>query len=71
MVIFGATGDLTKRLLIPALYNLLRAKVLPEKFALIGVARKAGTAETWRNQLHGMLKSFIGNASAELAVCPG
>ena len=42
MVIFGATGDLTKRLLIPALYNLLRAKVLPEKFALIGVARTAG-----------------------------
>ena len=68
MVIFGATGDLTKRLLIPALYNLLRAKVLPEKFALIGVARTAGTAETWRNQLYGMLKSFIGNASAELAV---
>ena len=68
MVIFGATGDLTKRLLIPALYNLLRARVLPEKFALIGVARTAGTAETWRNQLYGMLKSFIGNASAELAV---
>jgi len=68
MVIFGATGDLTKRLLIPALYNLLRTKVLPEKFALIGVARTAGTAETWRNQLYSMLKSFIGNASAELAV---
>jgi glucose-6-phosphate 1-dehydrogenase len=68
MVIFGATGDLTKRLLIPALYNLLRTKVLPEKFALIGVARTAGTAETWRNQLYGMLKGFIGNASAELAV---
>jgi len=66
MVIFGATGDLTKRLLIPALYNLLRTKVLPEKFALIGVARTAGTAKTWRNQLYGMLKSFIGNASAEL-----
>ena len=68
MVIFGATGDLTKRLLIPALYNLLRTKVLPEKFALIGVARTAGTAETWRNQLYSMLKRFIGNASAELAV---
>src|SRR5262249_54586316 len=33
MVIFGATGDLTKRLLIPALYNLLRSNVLPENFA--------------------------------------
>ncbi len=39
MVIFGATGDLTKRLVIPALYNLSRTKVLPENFALIGVAR--------------------------------
>jgi glucose-6-phosphate 1-dehydrogenase len=68
MVIFGATGDLTKRLLIPALYNLSRTKVLPEKFALIGVARAEGSAESWRNQLYGMLKSFIGNASAEFAV---
>ena len=31
MVIFGATGDLTKRLVVPALYNLLRTKVLPEQ----------------------------------------
>ena len=46
MVIFGATGDLTKRLLVPALYNLARTKVLPEKFALIGVARSVGTVET-------------------------
>ena len=40
MVIFGAAGDLTKRLVMPALYNLSRTKVLPEKFALIGVARR-------------------------------
>ena len=38
MVIFGASGDLTKRLVAPALYNLARTKVLPEQFALIGVA---------------------------------
>ena len=44
MVIFGATGDLTKRLVVPALYNLSRTKMLPEKFALIGVARTEGTA---------------------------
>jgi glucose-6-phosphate 1-dehydrogenase len=68
MVIFGATGDLTKRLLMPALYNLSHTKVLSEKFALIGVARTESTAESWRNQLYGMLKSFIGNASAEFAV---
>ena len=39
MVIFGASGDLTKRLVVPALYNLARTNVLPENFALIGVAR--------------------------------
>ena len=48
LVIFGATGDLTKRLVVPALYNLSRSKVLPEQFALIGVARSDGTAESWR-----------------------
>ena len=42
MVIFGATGDLTKRLVMPALYNLARTNVLPEQFALIGVARAEG-----------------------------
>ena len=37
MVIFGAGGDLTKRLVVPALYNLTTSKLLPENFALIGV----------------------------------
>ena len=68
MVIFGATGDLTKRLVMPALYNLARTKVLPEKFALIGVARAEGTAESWRDHLYDMLKSFVGNAAAEFDV---
>src|SRR5271169_5870724 len=68
MVIFGATGDLTKRLVVPALYNLLRTEVLPEQFALIGVARTDGTAESWRDQLHGMLTSFVGNIAAEFNV---
>src|ERR1700728_3917790 len=68
MVIFGATGDLTKRLVIPALYNLSRTKVLPEHFALIGVARAEGTAESWRDHLYDTLKSFVGNATAEFDV---
>jgi glucose-6-phosphate 1-dehydrogenase len=63
MVIFGATGDLTKRLVVPALYNLLRSKVLPEQFALIGVALGEGTSEGWRDQLHGMLTSFVEDAA--------
>jgi glucose-6-phosphate 1-dehydrogenase len=68
MVIFGATGDLTKRLVVPALYNLLRTKVLPEHFVLIGVARAKGTAESWRDELHDMLTSFVGDAAAEFDV---
>ena len=38
IVVFGASGDLTKRKLMPALYNLKALKLLPENFALIGVA---------------------------------
>src|SRR5579872_6087452 len=68
MVIFGAGGDLTKRLVMPALYNLARTKVLPEKFALIGVDLAPGTAESWREHLYDMLKSFVGNAAAEFDV---
>ena len=56
MVIFGATGDLTKRLVVPALYNLMRTNVLPEHFALFGVARSDETSESWRDQLYSMLK---------------
>jgi glucose-6-phosphate 1-dehydrogenase len=65
MVIFGAGGDLTKRLVAPALYNLSRTKVLPDNFALIGVDLASGTAESWRDHLYEMLKSFVGNSAAE------
>jgi glucose-6-phosphate 1-dehydrogenase len=67
LVIFGATGDLTKRLVIPALYNLSRTKILPEHFALIGMARAEGTAESWRDGLYETPKSFVGNATSELS----
>jgi len=68
MVIFGAGGDLTKRLVVPALYNLSRTEVLPQNFALIGVDLAAGTAESWRDHLHTMLESFVSNASAEFDI---
>jgi glucose-6-phosphate 1-dehydrogenase len=68
MVIFGASGDMAKRSLIPALYNLSRTKVLPEKFALIGVDLAEGTAESWREHLYDMLKTFVGNATAEFHI---
>ena len=45
MVIFGATGDLTKRKLLPALLNLAQENVLPQHFAIIGVAGMNAQAE--------------------------
>jgi glucose-6-phosphate 1-dehydrogenase len=51
LVIFGATGDLTKRLLMPALYNLRRAGLLPEEFAIVGVARGPSDNETFRRDV--------------------
>ncbi len=63
MVVFGASGDLTSRLLVPALYNLSRTRLLPEHFALIGVARSEMTTDSWRDRLHEKLKSFAGRGS--------
>jgi glucose-6-phosphate 1-dehydrogenase len=68
IVIFGAFGDLTKRLVVPALYNLAHTGVLPKNFALIGVDLAEATAESWRDHLYTMLKSFVGNAAAEFDV---
>ena len=50
LVIFGASGDLTHRLLLPALYNLAVAGLLPEAFALIGVARSRSTSEAFAHR---------------------
>jgi glucose-6-phosphate 1-dehydrogenase len=61
MVVFGAGGDMTKRLMMPALYNLARTGMLPKQFALIGADLAPGTADSWRSDLHSMLKSFVGN----------
>ncbi len=47
MVIFGAGGDLTKRLVVPALYNLERNGMLPEKFAIVGVDHNARSVADW------------------------
>ena len=57
-VIFGASGDLTHRLLVPALYNLAASGLLPEDFALIGVARSSSTSEAFRDDLVKSLPKF-------------
>jgi glucose-6-phosphate 1-dehydrogenase len=51
MVVFGATGDLTMRKLIPALYNLEKAKLLPKEFAVLGVAIDDLSVEEFRTKV--------------------
>src|ERR1044071_3543342 len=52
LVIFGASGDLTRRLLIPSLYNLAHDKLLTQNFAVVGVARQESTHEEFRQAMH-------------------
>ena len=65
MVIFGASGDLTKRLLVPALYNLARTGLLPQHFAIVGVDIAPRPVDDWRASLRTMLESFVGNPNSE------
>jgi len=57
MVLFGAAGDLTKRKLIPALFNLVKANLLPKDFAVLGVSVDDLTLEQFRTQVTGFLPS--------------
>jgi len=57
-VILGASGDLTKRLLLPALYNLAQQKRLPENFAILGYALADYDEEGFRQNLAGALHEF-------------
>jgi glucose-6-phosphate 1-dehydrogenase len=68
IVIFGAFGDLTKRLVVPAIYNLGCEKILPDNIALIGVDLAEGDAAGWAKHLRTMLDSFVGNTSSEFDV---
>jgi glucose-6-phosphate 1-dehydrogenase len=50
-VLFGAAGDLTKRKLVPAIFNLVRAKLLPDTFAVVGVSVDDLSVDAFRNQV--------------------
>ena len=58
MVIFGAAGDLTKRKLIPALYNLAKENLLSKDFAIVGVARAPLNTETFREKISQEIQQF-------------
>ncbi|MFL6067404.1 MAG: glucose-6-phosphate dehydrogenase, partial [Gaiellaceae bacterium] len=55
-VIFGASGDLTQRKLFPALYALAYRRLLPEKFAVVGVARTEETDDAFRDRMEAAVR---------------
>jgi glucose-6-phosphate 1-dehydrogenase len=67
MVIFGAAGDLTKRKLIPALYNLAKQQLLSREFAIVGVAHGAMSTEQFRAKVSQEIREFAtGEVDADL-----
>ncbi|NLM35088.1 MAG: glucose-6-phosphate dehydrogenase [Clostridiales bacterium] len=58
MVIFGGTGDLTHRKLMPSIYNLLYQKALPDNFAVVAVGRRDFSEEEYRNQVKESIRSY-------------
>src|ERR1700760_1018915 len=57
-IIFGVTGDLTHRLVIPALYNLAAANLLPDDYCVVGIARKRMSKAEMRDGLMEGLRKF-------------
>ncbi|CAB3763636.1 glucose-6-phosphate dehydrogenase [Paraburkholderia solisilvae] len=64
LVIFGAGGDLTKRLLVPALYNLVVDGLLDNGLQVIGVNRGERGTDSWRDDLHTSLQQFAAERSS-------
>jgi glucose-6-phosphate 1-dehydrogenase len=58
IIIFGASGDLTARKLVPAFYHLCKDKLMPPNFRVIGFARREKTDESWRQELREALDQF-------------
>ena len=68
MVIFGASGDLTTRKLIPALFHLYCRGLMPERFCILGVSRTAFTDETFRDKEQTLLEATIVNSSQKALI---
>jgi glucose-6-phosphate 1-dehydrogenase len=58
VIIFGASGDLTKRKLVPALYRLVRQRLVPAEFAIVGQARTANTDDAFRDSMKQAVAQF-------------
>jgi glucose-6-phosphate 1-dehydrogenase len=68
MAIFGASGDLTSRKLLPALYNLARHELLPQDFAILGFAKDELSEEEFRSRVRKDITEYAG-APAGCALC--
>lgn len=68
LVIFGATGDLTARKLIPSLYQLAAKGLLPVQFACVGFARRDKDHEIFREEMCQAVKAFLGNEDFDTEV---
>jgi glucose-6-phosphate 1-dehydrogenase len=62
MVIFGASGDLAHKKLFPALYSLAFRRLLPERFAIVGVARTEGSDESFRTDMEESVRKYARDA---------
>ena len=60
LIIFGASGDLAKRKLIPALFELQKLKLLPEKFAVLGIGRSPYDDQSFRDRMEESIKDKAG-----------
>jgi len=69
LVIFGATGDLARRKLLPALYNLAHEGALPERFHLVGVSRKDKEHDDYRNECEQAIRRFSRRTPDEDVLC--
>jgi glucose-6-phosphate 1-dehydrogenase len=58
IVIFGASGDLTKRKLIPALYDLFVGELMPEHFAILGISRTEFSDDAFRDRMQEYVRKF-------------
>jgi glucose-6-phosphate 1-dehydrogenase len=65
LVIFGATGDLARRKLLPALYNLAHEGVLPERFHMVGIARREKAHEDYRRECEEAIRQYSRRAPDE------
>ena len=68
MIIFGASGDLTKRKLMPALYSLFREKRLTGDFHILGIGRTIYSDEDYRSYISGELRTFVKSEEQDAAL---